>query len=148
VVVDHPGEKAWWRDSRLKHVKDEGDRDVFAIGKGRLIAYRETIVDPSEFALDLIDFTGQRQRAVRLWNASTVIPLATEGRKAGEALLHLVNYGSRINREFQVRIQGHYAAAALHRPDGAAIQLKTARRGSTTEVFVPELACVATVVFG
>ena len=148
VVVDGPAEKAWWQDSRLKRVKDEGDRDVFTLGRGRVIGYRERIVDPSEFALDLIDFIGHRQRAARLWNAPTVILTATAGLKPGQALLHLVNYGSPIDRQVQVRIQGHFTSASLHRPDGTTVKLQTARRGTTTEVQVDEIGCAGTIVFG
>jgi hypothetical protein len=147
VVVDEPGEKAWWRDARMKPVKDEGDRTVFALGKGRLIAYSETIVDPSEFALDLIDFVGHKLRPARHWNANTIILLPTAGRRPSEALLHIVNYGSPIDRDVQVRIQGQFTSAALERPDAAPVSLKTAKRGSTTEVQVPTLHSMATIVF-
>lgn len=148
VVADAPGEKAWWRDARLKRVKDEGDRDQYALGKGRVIGYRAEIVDPSEFALDLIDFATHRKRAARLWNANTVIPVATSGRRKGEALLHLVNYGQPLRRDVQAHIRGHFAKAALHRPGAAPLPLKTARRGAATEVFLPGLECAGTIVFG
>jgi hypothetical protein len=147
VVVDEPGEKAWWRDARLKHTKDEGDRDIFALGKGRVIAYRDTVLDPSEFALDLIDFVGHKMRTARHWNANTVVIIPTAGRKAGESLLHIVNYGSPIDRDIQVRLQGHFSAVRLERPEAASVSLKPAKRGTATEVQVPELGCAATLVF-
>lgn len=147
VVVDAAGAAAWWRDARMKHVKAQQDRDFFALGQGHVVAYKRRIVDPSEFALDVIDLVTHPRRAVRLWNAPAVIPLATSGPAAGEALLIAVNYGSPADSEIQARIQGHYAKATLLRPEATALDLKTARRGETTEVFLPGLVRLGVVVF-
>jgi hypothetical protein len=106
----------------------EADREFFHIGRGRLVAYKGPIADPSEFALDVIDLVGQKQRAVRMWNAPAAVARATEG------YLHLVNYGSPLDAEFPVRVQGEYARATLLRPEHPPAELKPARRGSTTEV--------------
>jgi hypothetical protein len=49
--------------------------------------------------------------------------------------------------EVQARVQGHYTKATLLRPDGASIPLAPAKRGSMTEVQVPELRRLGVVVF-
>ena len=150
-MVDAPGEKAWWRAPELKHVRAQEDRDFFSLGRGQVIAYREQISDPSEFALDVIDIVTQKQRAVRLWNASTVVARVTVGPKAGPApgaaVVCAINYGSPIDMDFPARIQGHYTKATLLRPEAAPVPLKAAKRGTTTEVYIPELGRLGVVVF-
>ncbi len=147
VIAETAGAEPWWRDSRLKPVRTQQDRDFFALGRGQVVAYKKRIADPSEFALDVIDIVTHPKRAVRLWNAPAVIPLASLGPEAGRAVFIAVNYGSPADSEIQARIQGHYSRARMLRPEAATIDLKTAHRGSTTEVFLPELARVAAVVF-
>ncbi len=151
LVVDAPGEKAWWRAPELKHVRAQEDRDFFSLGRGQVIAYREQVADPSEFALDVIDIVTQKQRAVRLWNAHSVIALATAGPKAGPApgaaALCAINYGVPVDMDFPARIQEHYAKATLLRPEAAPVALKAVKRGTTTEVYVPELRRLGVIVF-
>jgi len=151
VVVDAPGNGAWWRAAGLKPLRNQEDRDFYTLGRGQVVAYKEPIADPSEFAFDVIDFVTHGRRAARLWNAPSVIALATAAPASGSArggvLLHALNYGAPIESEVQARVQGVFAKATLLRPDGPPIPLKTAKRGSTTEVFLPELRRVGTVVF-
>jgi hypothetical protein len=123
------------------------DREIFGLGKGRLIAYKRPIADPSEFALDVIDVITHKRRAVRMWNASSVIALVTSSPERGERLLHLVNYGSPRDVDTQVRVQGHFTRAVMIRPDGDAIPLSPVKRGTTTEVQIPELRRVGVVKF-
>jgi hypothetical protein len=147
VVVASNASEPWWRVPGLKLQRSQRDREFYTLGKGQVVAYRETVADPSEFAMDVIDIVHHTRRAVRLWNALTVIALATASPRAGERLLHLVNYGSEIDTEIQVRVQGAYGGATLLRPNAAALPLKAARRGTTTEVFVPELKRFGVLVF-
>ncbi|HWB96128.1 MAG TPA: hypothetical protein VG672_05485 [Bryobacteraceae bacterium] len=133
----------WWQNNRLKKIKSQEDRDYYQLGRGQVIAYHDTISDPSEFALDVIDIVTHARRAVRLWNAYTVIALAT-----GKGLMHCVNYGSPIDQEIQARIQGSYSKATLLRPDAPPRELKASQRGTTTEVMIPELRRLGVVVFG
>lgn len=142
VIAAASPAQQWWRAAAMKPVRPEKDREYFALGKGQVVAYRGLIADPSEFALDVIDIVTHKQRAVRLWNAPSVIALAT-----GERLVHLVNYGAPIDVEVQTRVQGHYAQAKLLRPDGSPLPLKTATRGSMTEIQVPELRRLGVAVF-
>jgi hypothetical protein len=151
VVVDAPGNGAWWRAAGLKPLRNQEDRDFYTLGRGQVVAYKEPIADPSEFAFDVIDFVTHKRRAARLWNAPSIIALATAAPASGPAregvLLCALNYGAAIDSDVQVRVQGVFAKASLLRPDGPTIPLKTAKRGTTTEVFLPELRRVGCVVF-
>ena len=151
LVVDAPADGAWWRVPGLKPLRNQQDRDFYTLGRGQVVAYKELIADPNEFAFDVIDFVTHPRRAARLWNAPSVIALATDAPAAGPArggrLLHVVNYGSPIDSDVEARVQGVFAKATLLRPDGAPMPLKTAKRGTTTEVFLPELRRVGAVVF-
>ncbi len=128
-------------------IREETDRVFCRLGKGMVVAYRRPIVDPSEFAMDVIDLITHRRRATRLWNALSAIPLATEGERSGEALLHVLNYGSPAREEIQAHIQGHFSKAILLSPEKTPVVLKTVRRGPSTEVFLPTLERVAVVRF-
>jgi len=150
LIVDAPGEDAWWRDPQLKLMRRQGDRDFYSLGHGQVVAYREAISDPSEFAFDVIDIVTQKRRAVRLWNAPTVIALATvspQGANRGRALLHLINYGSEPAGSLLAAISGLYSRASLLRPGAAPLSLSTAKRGTVTEVTIPELRRLGVVVF-
>ena len=62
--------------------------------------------------------------------------------------MHLVNYGSPIDMEVQARVQGHFTKATLLRPDGGIrCRSQPAKRGTMTEVQVPELSRLGVVVF-
>jgi len=151
LIVDAPGENAWWHDLQLKLVRSQEDHDFYSLGRGQVVAYREPVSDASEFAFDVIDIVTQKRRAARLWNAPTVIALATscpQGANRGRALLHLINYGSPLSSEMLAGIQGCYSRASLLRPEAAPLLLPTARRGTTTEITIPELRRVGVVVFG
>jgi len=141
VVVD------WSLPVHARSGKKESDRTFYSHGRGQIVAYDEAIVDPSEFALDVIDLITHRRRAIRLWNAPPVIALAARGRVAGEGIVQLVNYGSPIEQEFQVRIQGHFGKATRMHPEGGAAALAVARRGTTTEVFLNGMRRLAVVIF-
>jgi hypothetical protein len=131
----------------LKEIRSEQDRVIYSLGKGQVVAYKRMIADPSEFALDVIDVVTHKNRAVRMWNAPSVIALATASPKAGERLVHLINYGSPIDMDVQTRVQGHYSNATLLRPDADPLKLPAAKRGRTTEVQVPQLKRLGVVVF-
>jgi hypothetical protein len=135
------------RGGAAKPVRSESDREFYALGKGRIIAYREAISDPSEFALDVIDIISHKQRAVRIWNAPAVIALVTASPRRGERLMHVVNYGSPITMEVQARVRGQFRKAALLRPGSPSTPLAPKTRGATTEVFLPEIKRMAVVVF-
>jgi len=143
VVTAAAPRNAWWTEAALKPIRSEPDRDFYALGRGQVVAYKNPVADPSEFALDVIDVLTHKRRAVRVWNAPAVIALATQG------VLHAVNYGAPIDKEneLQARIQGIFTKATLLRPEAEPLELKPARRGATTEVILPEVNRLAVVVF-
>jgi len=147
VVVDAAGEKAWWRDSGLKLLRKEDDRDFYTLGRGQLVAYHEQITDVSEFAFDVIDLIGHKRRAVRLWNAPSQIALLTNSPRPGEVVLSVVNYGSSRRWETLTRVQGVFNRATLLRPEAAPREIKATKRGTTTEIYLPEMRRLAVVVF-
>lgn len=147
VVTATLASDPWWRGLVQAPVRSELDRDFYAVGKGQLVAYKKPVSDPSEFALDVIDIVTHRKRAVRLWNAPSIIAVATDSRQRGERLVQLVNYGSPVDTELQVRVQGQFANATLLRPEVVSTPLTTAKRGTTTEVLVPELRRVGVLIF-
>jgi len=147
VIVATMLAQPWWRASAMQPVRSEPDREFYALGKGRVVAYRKPVADPSEFALDVIDIITHPRRAVRVWNGPAVVALASGSPRRGERLLHLVNYGSPIDTDLQARVQGNFAKATLLRPDGSPVALPTAKRGTTTEVLVPEVKRLGVVVF-
>jgi hypothetical protein len=147
LIVASPPAQPWWRTPSMKSVRSEADREFYALGKGQVVAYRKPVADPSEFALDVIDILTHKRRAVRIWNAPAVVAVVTGSPRRGERLLHLVNYGSPIDTDLQVRVQGNFAKATLLRPDGSPLSLPTAKRGTTTEVFVPEVKRLGVVIF-
>ena len=141
LVLDRPA------PASAKLIRQEADRSFYSLGAGKIVAYNRRIADPSEFAMDVIDLITHKRRAARLWNASAAIPLATAGGHPGEALLHIVNYGSPATDEIQAHIQGHFSRAMLLTPEKTPVQLRAVRRGSSTEVFIPSLRRLAVVRF-
>jgi hypothetical protein len=151
VVVDDPSEKAWWRRTGLKLARSWQDRDLYTLGKGQVVAYKEPISDPGELALDVVDLVTQKRRPVRLWNCQGGIAVATSapnsGPISGRALLHIVNYSSPVNLPVLARIQGNFTRATVVRPDGPPLEVGVAKRGTGAEIALPRLGRVAVAVF-
>ena len=148
VVTDAYGEKAWWRSSACKLARAFEDREFYTLGSGRLVAYKEAIQDPGDFAFDMIDLAGP-ERPLRLWDYGTVIALATPAPAGGtaKAVLCAVNYGHPFPWALTAQINGQFSEATLLRPDGKPLALKVARRGPNSEVVLPALRLLAVVVF-
>jgi hypothetical protein len=150
IVVEGLAEKSWWHLPGMKQLKSDPDREYFSFGKGQIIAYKEAMTDPSDVALDLIDFITQKRRTVRIWNCNTAVAMATlaphTGPLAGAAALHIVNYGQPADLPVLARMEGNYSHATLLRAEGE-IDLKVARRGTASEVSLPNLDRVASVLF-
>jgi hypothetical protein len=147
VVVDAPAQGAWWRVAGLTVTREQEDRVFHKLGRGVVLAYRQPVEDPSEFAFDVIDLVTHARRAVRIWGAPAAVPLLTQARE-GEARLVVVNYGSgspQFFREIMVHVHGFYSRALLERPEGAPVEIPVLRRGPVTELRLPALGRVATV---
>lgn len=149
VVTDNGKPDAFWRGAVSgKPIRSQQDRDFYSVGKGAIAVYRESIADPSEFALDVIDVVGHPRRAVRLWNAPSVVMVASQGARAGQRIVHAVNYGDAIDQEVQTRVQGQYGRATMLAPGARPMALKVFKRGTTTEVMIPSIRRLASIVFG
>ena len=146
VVTDAYGSEAWWRAPGLRLVRGFEDREFYALGSGRIVAYKEQVADPGEFALDAIDLAGDR-RPARIWNCPGGIALASKAGPAAKAAFDLINYGSPARGEALARRYGVFRSATLLRPEEAATPLRTYRRGGSTEVVLPAFNRLAVVVF-
>ena len=137
-----PGHQAWWRVAGLKHLREDPDRDYYSLGKGQVVAYKEPVLDPSDLALDMIDYVTQNRRAARVFNCNSAVVMA------GPAVLYIINYGRPQDLPVLARIQGAFTKATLLRPEAAPQTVKVSRRGSSSEATLPGLERVAAVVFG
>lgn len=148
VVTDAHGEDAWWKRDSCKLARDFEDRQFYALGRGRVVAYKDDIQDPGDFALDVLDLAG-KERSVRLWDNGAVIALAMAGPAGGQAKAALcaVNYGHPIDWGLMAQIHGHYPEATLLRPEAEPLKLRVARRGPSSEVVLPRIGLLAVVVF-
>ena len=145
VVTDTCDERAWWRVSGIKLLRQFEDREFYSLGSGRVLAYKEPVADPGEFAQDVLDLAAGH-RAVRLWEMSAAI--ATVSRpNARSATLRLVNYGSPARSEVMVHVRGSFSSATAMRPESEPLPLRTYRRGGETEVMLPALTRLAVVEF-
>jgi len=148
VVTDRIGAPPWWRVPQLHLERDEPDREAYRLGRGTVVAYKQAIGDPSDFALDVIDLLTQPRRAVRVWNTSTVIATLGNAHESGRgrSVLRIVNYGSPHEWEVMFYVQGGYTSAVLLRPEAPQKQLQVARRSNLTEVNLQDLRRAAVVL--
>ena len=147
LLVAAPADRTtpkWWRLDGAEKTRSDKDRDHYSIGRGRIVAYHAPVLDPSEFALDVIDLVGVRIRDLRLWNAPTVMGLATQSTRSS-AQVHLINYDSPFDQGFPARVDGSFRTATLRDETGEARSLKVAKRGSSTEVWVDGIGRLALI---
>ena len=140
------GASPWWFVKEARKTRGDQDRDWYALGKGALLAYREPVLDPHEFALDVIDAVGMQVRDLRVWSVGTVIGLLKRPPSGGLAVV-LINYGASQRDDFPARVAGGYRKAMLYEPGAAAPRpLKLAQRTSGTEITVEHLGRLAVVI--
>lgn len=145
VVSDAWEPEAWWRAGGLKLERAFEDREFHVLGKGRIVAYKQPISDPGDFALDVLDLAGER-RAVRIWDVPAAVAAVAHG-EGRSAILRVVNYGSPARSEFMVHVHGTFRSATLLRPENGPLALALRRRWESTEIMLPALKRVAVVVF-
>lgn len=139
------GDPAIWRQMMgARKVRSEPERDFYTVGRGSIIVYREPASDPGEFALDVIDVMGWRTRDLRIWGTSTVVGILhrLEGARVS---VELLGYAG-ATRDFLLRLEGQFTRATLRLPVGQARELRAARRGSGTEIEVPRIERVASLL--
>ena len=146
LVLDSGEASSWWKAPGLKAARQFPDRTFYTLGAGRILVYRESILDPGDFALDILDLAAAR-RPVRLWDASAVIAMVSKAGARAGLILHLVNYGSPTRGDIMAQVRGVYRSAALLRPGQPSVTLRAWRRGENTDVLVPGFRRLAVVVF-
>jgi len=137
-------EPAWWKGAGLRKLRGEEERDVYALDRGAILVYRAPVADPGEFALDVIDALGWRRRDLRIWGADAVIGLLHR-QPGGEVSVELLNYGGRAG-DFLIRLEGTFRKAVLRQPGAPPLHLRAAVRGSGTEIEMPRISRVASLL--
>jgi len=146
VVTDLSGADAWWRTAGLKPSRAFEDREFYSLGSGAILAYRQAVEDPGDFALDVLDAAGAR-RAVRIWECPAGIATVSQAGPRSKPVLRVVNYASRARDQMVAHVRGNHASATLLRPGQQPSALRTYRRGPNTEVVLAGLERLAVVVF-
>lgn len=136
-------EPAWWRLPGIRKTASEAERESYEFGKGAIIAYREPVGDPGEFALDVVDAMGWRTRDLRLWGTSSVIGLLH--RQRGGISVELLNYGGWA-RDVLVRVEGRFTRATLRAPGIGPQPLRALQYGTGTEVEIPGVTRLASLL--
>ena len=54
--------RSWWRTSGLKLLREQDDREFYGFGRGRIVAYKDAVFDPSSFASDVVDLITPERR--------------------------------------------------------------------------------------
>ena len=118
-VLTAPSESSdisWVAKSGARKKGSEDDRDIYELGKGRIVAFREPILDPAEFALDVLDAEGWRTRDVRLIGAEPVVAIPRRLASGGLSLT-LINYGVRPLENYLLKVNGSYRSATRVSPE-------------------------------
>lgn len=147
----------WW-SAHARKVRSEESRDIFSTGKGTIYAYKEAIIDPAEFSLDLRDMEGVDNPGgfglqgldFRLWNVNTA--LGTLHRPApGKLVLILTLYGNVVDHDFLVGVRGKFRSATFEdsahpapqpvrlMPHGGRVELNLKGLGRTGIITLEEL---------
>lgn len=141
-------QEPWWLGRAGKQARQEEARTAWELGKGRLVAYHEPVVDAYEFALDVLETLGWKTRDLRLWNADTVVGLLR--RHGGGLSLELLDYGTRWRRnqepDLLVEVHGAYSGAVLEAPElEAPVRLQPRVRRGRTEFEMRDLRHFVTI---
>ncbi|MGC8760007.1 MAG: hypothetical protein ACP5UT_09375 [Bryobacteraceae bacterium] len=152
MVAPEPGatSRAWWGEARL--VSKEGSMEKYALGRGTVRVMEEPATDPFVFALDLREQLGLDNPLgrglhgldVRIWNASTVLPVLRRQRP-GERMVVLIAYGRWVDHDFLAGARGAFRGARLEQPGAAGAPLKLMTRGGRVEWDQPGLHRIAVI---
>lgn len=146
LAPEDPQVARWWKGFAPEKPAGGKDQAWSKVGAGRVLTYLDPVLDPAEFALDLIDALGKKPRDLRIWNASAVLGMVHR-REGGKALLTLINYGGMGRDILMVRIAGLYKSAVMRRAGGAAVPIEIRQRKTMTEFTLQGLEGVALIEF-
>lgn len=118
---------------------DNGPSTTYSIGKGRVIALKDAVIDPETFAQDVRRLTVKANVPVSLWNSLTTLVAAYPGTKAGQTTVEVVNYDEE-STEVQLQVKGTFHSATYETPEkGHSEKLKTSEVNGFTQFVVPDL---------
>jgi hypothetical protein len=155
ILVASPestGVAPWLSAAQPRKIRDEKPWSLWELGAGRVYLYPELIIDPSEFAYDLREISGQdnpRHTGLngldfRVWNAPTVLGTLYEGANGGKRLV-LISYGQGMNRDFLIGVRGTWASGVLRQPGADGQKLELMQRGWFAEANLKAAGRVAIV---
>lgn len=152
LIAPEPGRPAerWWGADQP--AAREGGMELYRVGRGTVRLMEEPVLDPFVFALDLREQLGMDNPMgrglhgldVRLWNASTVLPVLRRQDKGGLSVV-LVGYGRWLDHDFLVGVRGSYRAARMEMPGQEAASLRLMPRAGRVEWNQPGLHRIAIV---
>jgi hypothetical protein len=120
---------------------------VRAVGKGRLAAAKEELLDPYLLVMDAHLLLSHRQDPLHFFNAGTTNSYYTASPDGRQALVQIVNYAMRVaGHPISFTTQERYRAArmwTLGSATPAALEVQPAGRGS--DVHLPPLSVYAAV---
>jgi hypothetical protein len=141
--IETAGER-WWSPPAPAKPPAEMDQHWAKLGAGRVLVYLDPVIDPGEFALDLIDALGNEPRDLRIWNASAVLGMVHHIDQK-RSLLTLINYGGTHRDIVMVRVAGSFGKARLHRSGSPPSAVEVKDRGGMSELTFQVLEGVALI---
>lgn len=141
--IETAGER-WWSPTVPAKPPAEKDQHWAKLGAGRVLVYLDPVIDPSEFALDLIDAIGNKPRDLRIWNASAVLGMVHHIDQK-RSLLTLINYGGTHRDIVMIRVAGSFGKARLHRSGSPPSPVEVKDRGGMSELTFQVLEGVALI---
>ncbi len=136
----------WWQGmAGLALRQKEEERDLYGLGSGSIAAYKESFVDPGEFALDVIEAEGWSSRDLRIWGPGAVIGILHR-QSNGTVSVELLNYGSRPRGGFLVRLEQAFQKAIFQQPGAEPVELKVPYRRRGTELDVAGMRSFARII--
>jgi hypothetical protein len=142
----------WWTKVGGKRVETAEDRDVYALGKGRIFGYHAAVLDPGPFALDMKDAAGEmapradgiRNLDFRIWAADSVLGVLYRMGPARMALV-LTSYGNAVNRDFLAGVRGRFRSARVVGASGEASAVELMPRAGRVEFNLKQLGRTAII---
>lgn len=136
VVLNGPAQATAWEGALAA---GENERQVtYGLGSGRIVARREAIADPDEFARDVRDMLGPEGRLVDVWNGITVMLAPYEDERGETLLLNVLNYAHSA-QPIQLRVKGLFSEGYFESPEAGPELLPLRHRDGFTEFVVPSL---------
>jgi hypothetical protein len=136
VLVGAHGSFPW---QSANPVRQTDQSKVFSLGKGTVIEFFGTIVNPETFAQDIRRLMTKGRVPVSLWNSLTTLVIPYRDPRSDQIVLELINYEAEP-LQVQVQVKGSFASIRYESPEQACCEALTPRLvGGFTEFVVPHL---------